>query len=410
MDGISDEQPLFLGLGHGGRLSPGRSGSVSTTAQRRGPESVPTLASPACATRTCLPYLRPAMNHALGTVLVMTALLAPVLGQVIPGGPAPEVRVSKLLNSPVPFESLSELQGSAVLLEFWATWCGPCVAQIPHMVETHHKYADRGLVILAMSSEPIEKVEPFAQQKGMVYGIGIDAGGAASKTYGVTGIPSAFLIDKDGKVAWAGHPARLTEADIEKVLVGASPLAGKLTGQLEPVQMLIDKGQPGRALAALAVLLQSDKLTAEAKEQAAKASSRLDKEAKAKLARIQEMVKGATPFAAVLALQEIAARFEGSDHGTAAKAALERLSQDETGRRAVATAGRIQKARQLVTNKRFDEAWTEYGEITAEGDAAAREITAKEMAAITESGMRGYHADCMVCRVTGKACKDHRPR
>lgn len=350
------------------------------------------------------------MKPALRPVVVLTSLVAPLLGQVTAGVEAPEVKVGKLLNSPVPFESLSELQGSAVLLEFWATWCGPCVAQIPHMVEIHNKYADRGLVILAMSNEPLATVEPFVQQKGMVYPIGIDAGSTAMKTYGVQGIPRAFLIDKDGKIAWTDHPARLTEAEIEKVLVGASPLVSKLTGQLEPVQMLIDKGQPGRALAALAAFQQSDKLTAEAKEQAAKARARLDKEAKAKLLRVQELVKGGTPFAGVLALQEIAVRFEGSDHGTAAQAALERMAQDDAGKRAVALAGRIQKARQLVTNKRFDEAWTEYEQITADGSAAAREITAKEMAAITESGMRGYRADCMVCRVTGKACKDHRPK
>jgi len=345
----------------------------------------------------------------LRLVLALVVSAAPSMGQIIPGQQAPEVKIDKLFHSPVPFESLKELQGSAVLLEFWATWCGPCRAQIPHMVETHNKYADRGLVVLAMSNEAADKVEPFIEQNGMVYRVGLDAG-AAMKAYGVTGIPHAFLIDKDGKVLWADHPSNLKESDIEKALEGATPPGGKLTGQLEPVQMLLDKGQAGRALATLVTLQQSGKLPAEAKEQAQKAQARLEREAKAALAHVQELLTKGTAFQAVLAFQDIATRFEGSEHGSAAQAALERMGKDEAGKRAVDAAARIQKARQLNAGKHYDEAYAEYKPLAEDGDVAVREVVAKEMDAINRAGMRGYHADCMLCRVLGKACKDHQPK
>jgi peroxiredoxin len=343
-------------------------------------------------------------------VLVLVVSAAPSIGQVIPGQQAPEVKIDKLFHSPVPFEKLKDLQGSAVLLEFWATWCGPCRAQIPHMVETHNKYADRGLVVLAMTNEAADKVEPFIEQNGMVYRIGIDAGGAAAKAYGVSGIPHAFLIDKDGKIVWGDHPSNLKESDLEKALEGATPPGGKLTGQLEPVQMLLDKGQAGCALATLVTLQQSGKLPAEAKEQAAKAQARLEREAKAALAHVQDLLTKGSAFQAVLAFQEIATRFEGSEHGSAAQAALERIGKDETGKRAVDAAARIQKARQLTAGKRYDDAYAEYRPLAEDADVAVRDVVAKEMDAINRTGLRGYHADCMLCRVLGKACKDHQPK
>jgi thiol-disulfide isomerase/thioredoxin len=110
------------------------------------------------------------------------------------------------------------ITGKPVMLEFWATWCGPCVASIPHINEIHKKFESKGLVVIGLTKESREKVEGFAKEKKMEYNVGIDGTGKLNKELAVRGIPHAVLINKTGEIVWEGHPARLTDADIEKIL------------------------------------------------------------------------------------------------------------------------------------------------------------------------------------------------
>jgi hypothetical protein len=84
----------------------------------------------------------------------------------------------------------------------------------------------------------------------MAYPIGFEDG-TAVKALGIQGIPHAVLVDPDGVIVWAGHPAGLDQKTVEKALAGARAFGAKLTDQLEPVQMLLDKHQKGRAEALL---------------------------------------------------------------------------------------------------------------------------------------------------------------
>jgi thiol-disulfide isomerase/thioredoxin len=108
--------------------------------------------------------------------------------------------------------------GKAMMVEFWATWCGPCVASIPHVNEIHKKYESKGLVVIGLSDEPNQVIKPFAKAKNMEYNVGTDKGGKLSKELGITGIPHAILINKAGEVVWEGHPAGLKDDEIEKLL------------------------------------------------------------------------------------------------------------------------------------------------------------------------------------------------
>jgi cytochrome c biogenesis protein CcmG/thiol:disulfide interchange protein DsbE len=102
--------------------------------------------------------------------------------------------------------SLASLKGKVIAVEFWATWCGPCVAGIPHLNELHDKYAKDGLVILSLTDQAKKDyIEEFAKGKGMKYIVGV--GSEAVNAYGVQGIPHAFLIGRDGTIAWNGYPA-----------------------------------------------------------------------------------------------------------------------------------------------------------------------------------------------------------
>ncbi len=122
--------------------------------------------------------------------------------------------------------------GTVYVVEFWATWCPPCKKSIPHLTELQHKYKDKNLVIVGISTEKMAVVKPFVEQKGgeMDYAVAVDTTGAASTGYmdafGRDTIPSAFLVDAGGKIVWVGNPLDNMDAVIEKALAGVSPTSG----------------------------------------------------------------------------------------------------------------------------------------------------------------------------------------
>lgn len=148
----------------------------------------------------------------IGLVLTMLSLLT---GGLRAAGPAvgekpPEVKLDEWISAQ------PDTAGKPVLLEFWATWCPPCRKSIPHLNEIHEKYKDKNLVIIGVSDEAPAIVKDFQKGTPMNYPNGI-AKGLVQK-YGVSGIPHAFLIGKDGKLLWSGHPMQLTDAILEGAL------------------------------------------------------------------------------------------------------------------------------------------------------------------------------------------------
>lgn len=127
------------------------------------------------------------------------------------GEQLPRLTVNFLGTSP-------ELEGKPVLLEFWATWCPPCRESIPHLNELYGKFKDRGLVIVGVTAESNQVIRKFQKDVPMDYPTATDNGGRLADKMGVSGIPSAFLADKSGKIVWQGHPATLRDSDIEKAL------------------------------------------------------------------------------------------------------------------------------------------------------------------------------------------------
>lgn len=147
------------------------------------------------------------------------------------GDPAPKLQTGKWVQG----EPVKDFQkGKAYIVEFWATWCGPCRASIPHLNETYEKFKDKGLIVIGQNCWETDesKVAPFVKQMGdkMTYRVALDdksgdKKGAMAKSWmeaaGRKGIPSAFLVDTKGTIAWIGHPMSLKEQVIEDVLSGS---------------------------------------------------------------------------------------------------------------------------------------------------------------------------------------------
>jgi cytochrome c biogenesis protein CcmG, thiol:disulfide interchange protein DsbE len=125
---------------------------------------------------------------------------------------------------------LQTLKGKVVLLDFWASWCGPCVAELPHIENLHKDFKNQGLVTLGVNNEDVEVARAFVKQRGYTFTTLVDEGKEVSKNYGVSGIPQVFIIGREGKVKWhtlgysSGKEVELRSA-VEKVLKGVDPPA-----------------------------------------------------------------------------------------------------------------------------------------------------------------------------------------
>ncbi len=116
---------------------------------------------------------------------------------------------------------LPALKGSVVLIDFWATWCGPCVAAIPHVQKLHDAYKDKGLVVIGHTDGSSRDLANFIKSKQIPYVISV--GNDIGTGWGVNGIPHVFLVDAEGKVAWSGHPGSLDDALVAKLVKSAKP-------------------------------------------------------------------------------------------------------------------------------------------------------------------------------------------
>jgi thiol-disulfide isomerase/thioredoxin len=100
--------------------------------------------------------------------------------------------------------TLESLKGKVVVVEFWATWCPPCRASIPHLIDLRNKLDKSKVEIIGLTDESQSQVEGFAKDMKMNYSVG--TGSTSGEAYGVRGIPHAFIIGTDGLIAWEGHP------------------------------------------------------------------------------------------------------------------------------------------------------------------------------------------------------------
>jgi thiol-disulfide isomerase/thioredoxin len=116
---------------------------------------------------------------------------------------------------------LAAMKGKVVLIDFWATWCGPCVREIPHVVETYKKLHDKGFEIIGISLDQDRgALTKFIKENEMPWPQYFDGKGwdnKISSEYGIRSIPAMWLVDKEGNLASLNARSNL-EAEVEKLL------------------------------------------------------------------------------------------------------------------------------------------------------------------------------------------------
>ncbi len=172
---------------------------------------------------------------------------AALVREALIGTQAPEIVADHFVATrPVTME---DLQGKVVLLDFWAIWCGPCIATFPHLIEWHEKFSDKGLVILGATNfynykwddvagkavsaekgtevtpeEELAMLEKFRESHKLHHGFFVNSKESGyAKAFAVSGIPQAVLLDKEGKiqlirVGSGDANAKAIEAKIEELL------------------------------------------------------------------------------------------------------------------------------------------------------------------------------------------------
>lgn len=194
----------------------------------------------------------------LGAVLILSANTF-ASGEVTIGAKAPTLKAAKWFKG----KPITEFKkGKVYVVEFWATWCGPCKVSIPHLTEMAKRYKGKVDVIgmnvwensgPQWSDETFPKIEKFVQEYGdkMDYNVAADGpDGYMAKNWmdaaAQNGIPAAFVIDQTGEVAWIGHPMGGLDKVVREVLAGTFDKAAakkQLVIQQAKTAKLIEDGQ-----------------------------------------------------------------------------------------------------------------------------------------------------------------------
>lgn len=163
-------------------------------------------------------------------IAVLLGTARPASAALTVGDPAPKLDTGAWVQG----EPVKDFNSNHVyIVEFWATWCGPCRASIPHLNELYEKFKDQGLIAIGQDiwENDEDAVAPFVKKMGdqMTYRVALDnktgdSKGVMAKTWmeaaGQNGIPTAFVINRQGRIAWIGHPMGLREQVLGEIMAG----------------------------------------------------------------------------------------------------------------------------------------------------------------------------------------------
>jgi peroxiredoxin len=154
----------------------------------------------------------------IGRAAVATEHLFEAMGMTkVAGKAAPDFTLPSIDGQQV---SLQQYRGKVVFLNFWATWCIPCREEMPGLEQLHQKYQSEGLVVLAIDlKESAEQVKTFFQKHGLSFPSLLDQQGSVFRDYLVAGMPTTYLIGREGKLLARGIGGRdWTRAEAQELI------------------------------------------------------------------------------------------------------------------------------------------------------------------------------------------------
>jgi thiol-disulfide isomerase/thioredoxin len=292
------------------------------------------------------------MKHVAATLLVsmglMVLLSTPTRG-VVSSGDQPDLSFKAVDGTPI---SLEKMKGKIVVVDFWASWCGPCMAEAPHMVQLNQRYGPMGMQMIGISLDQDRAAMAEAvRAKSLNWPQFIDGTGGKqfAGIWGVDSIPRTFIIGPDGKVLWTGHPARI-DRELEKAFKEHPPqlvdpvILADANAALEKANIAMKAGNTRAALQGLSKVPADASKDKEFASKLEAARNALEAEAAKMLESVDPMIKQGDYVQAVAKLKELSSALEGSATGKKANARLAELSGKPEVKTALAKAERARQA------------------------------------------------------------------
>jgi thiol-disulfide isomerase/thioredoxin len=138
-------------------------------------------------------------SNSLRALMVAALVAMPALA-VAPAGPAPLFKLNSMAGKPV---GLDQYKGQVVMINFWASWCGPCRQEMPILEKLHTKYKPMGFTMLGVNVEPDSSLAAnWLKTTPVTFPILFDTKSEVSKLYSVAGMPSTVIVDRKGNLRW----------------------------------------------------------------------------------------------------------------------------------------------------------------------------------------------------------------
>jgi thiol-disulfide isomerase/thioredoxin len=328
-------------------------------------------------------------------LVVSLALLSarPALAQVAVGQPV------QLDMKSIDGQSLTSknLQGKIIILDFWATWCGPCMAEVPHMAKINDTLGPKGVQIIGISRDDnVAVMKPVIAAQGMKWLHVHAASDQLAQMFGVNSIPRVFVISPDGVLRWTGHPARM-DAPLAEVLAKYPPVlvdpkvVTAAREQLTEVDKKLEGGDAKGALKLMARVPEDASKDPEFAKAADETRARLDDAAKEMLKAADDDAAAGKYKEAAQRLRELSLSLSGLPVGEEAKKKLGAMMSKPEVKQAVEAAQKeaqaataLDAAKKLRDAKKHEQAYEQFKLAakafagTPSGDDAAKAAKAYE--------------------------------